>query len=165
LHLPDTGIPGAHVLAISTLSYVGSITFPLLKDEALALGSAPTRQAPSITRIRALAEGEGEYTLLRTGPDTLVASRPGGFTSLRPSGYGFAPGEHVKLDDVDIIIRSVSASGAPTLIEYDFDRGVLDGYEIIAWRLDHFESAKLPPVGESANVRTDASCLWCGTQG
>jgi hypothetical protein len=162
VQLPDTGTPGANVLAISTLSYVGSITFPLLKDAALSLGSAPARPAPSIARIRALAEGEGEYTLLRTGPDTLVASRPDGFNTLRPSPYGFAAADRVRLDDVEIIVRSVSPSRAPTVIEYDFRRGALEGYEIIAWQQDHFVPAKLPAVGESADIRTDAACSWCG---
>jgi hypothetical protein len=165
VQLPDAGAPGRQVLAISTLSYVGSITFPLLKDQALSLGSAPTRAAPNIARIRALAEGEGEYTLLRPAADTLIASCPSGFGTLRPSRYGFIVGDHVSLDDVDIEVRSVSSSGAPTLIEYDFKRGALERYDVIAWQLDHFVAAKLPPVGEQTSIRTDASCLWCKKRG
>jgi hypothetical protein len=129
------------------------------------LGSAPTRVPPSIARIRALTEGQGEYTLIRAGADILVASCPSGFNTLRPTPYRLAAGDHVGLDDVDIVVHSVSRSGAPTLIEYDFKRGALEGYDIIAWQLDHFVSAKLPPIGTHANIRTAVSCLWCRKRG
>jgi hypothetical protein len=165
VELPDAGAPGRRVLAISTVSYLGTITFPLLKDQAMSLGSAPTRVPPSIARIRALTEGQGEYTLIRAGADILIASCPSGFNTLRPTPYRFAAGDHVGLDDVDIVVHSVSRSGAPTLIEYDFKRGALEGYDIIAWQLDHFVSAKLPPVGTHANIRTAVSCLWCSKRG
>jgi hypothetical protein len=44
-------------------------------------------------------------------------------------------------------------------------RDALKSYDIIAWQLDHFVAAKLPPIGEQTSIRTDASCLWCKNRG
>jgi hypothetical protein len=161
VQLPDQGVPEAQVLALSAFNYVTNITFPLFKDEALSLGSAPTRTAPAIRRIRALSEGPGEYILLRKDADTLIATSVAGFESLRPAPYRFSAGDRIDLDDLDIVVRAISGTGAPTAIEYDFKPGVLRGYEIIAWHQDHFVPASLPAIGERVSVRTQAACLWC----
>lgn len=157
VHLPVEGAPDRKVLALSTLSYVGSITFPLLKDQALSLGAAPTRPAPSIARIRALTEGVGEFELLRKDADTLVISSAAGLEALRPGYYGFAAGERVVLDDVEIVVQSVSPARAPTLIEYRFSPGALAAYEVIAWQDDRFVPARLPAIGERISIKTEKS--------
>lgn len=156
VHLPDEGAPGRKVLAISTLSHFGGITFPLLKDKALSLGAAPTRPAPSIARIRALTEGKGEFVLLHKDQDTLVVNCPAGIT-LRPSRYGFSAGDRVVLDDVEIVVRSVSPAREPTMIEFHFHPGVLESYEVIAWQDDRFIPATLPAIGESVSIKTKGS--------
>ncbi|GEM_PF-2132047 len=161
LQLPNEGVPGRKVLAISTFSYVSDITFPMLKDQALSLGAMPTRPIPSIARIRALAEGEGEFELLRKDADTVVVSCAAGFNALRPSRYGFTAGDRVVLDDVEIVVRSVSPVGAPTAIEYRFNQGVLGAYEVIAWQRGRFEPAVLPAIGERVSVKTDEPCFFC----
>jgi hypothetical protein len=157
VRLPDDGAPGKKILAISSLDYVGNVTFPLLKDQALSLGAAPARAAPSIARIRALTEGEGQFELLHKDADTLVVSSPAGLYTLRPSRYGFAAGDRVALDDVDVVVQAVSPEKAPTVIEYRFHPGVLNTYEVIAWQGDHFESAALPAIGATVNIKTGKS--------
>ncbi len=152
VQLPDQGGTGRQVLVVSTPNYGATISFPLLKDEALSLGSAPQRQPPAIKRVRALAEGEGEFDLLREGPDMLEVSAPGGLTTLRPPQYGFARGDRVNLDDVEIEIEAVTAQGAPTRIRYRFAPGALAGYQVLAWAGRHFESGSLPDVGQALHV-------------
>jgi hypothetical protein len=156
VQLPDEGGPGRNVLAISALNYVGDITFPILKDQALSLGTAPTRAPPNITRIRALTEGKGEFELLRKDADTLVVSSATGLDSLRPSRYGFAAGDRVVLNDVEIAVRSVSSARAPTVVEYRFNPGMLERYEVIAWGGDHFVPATLPAIGNRVRIKTEA---------
>lgn len=153
VQLPDTETTDTHVLALSVSSYVNDISNPLLKDEALSLGSRPVRPAPTLARIRALSEGDGDYTLLRKGADILIATRAAGFTTLRPAPYGFTRGEHISLDDVDIVIRATSTGGVPTVIEYDFRPRALDSYRVIAWYQDHFSPALLPEVGRTLTIR------------
>jgi hypothetical protein len=155
VQLPDEGVPGRKVLAISALSYPGNITFPLLKDQALSLGTAPTRTPPNITRIRALSEGKGEFELLHKDADTLVVSSATGLDTLRPSRYGFAAGDRIVLNDVEIAVQSVSSGKAPTVIEYRFNPGVLKSYEVIAWGGDHFVPAMLPAIGERVRIKTE----------
>jgi len=157
VQLADDGAPGKKVLALAASSYVGNITFPLLKDRALSLGAAPTRPVPSISRIRALAEGNGEFELTRKDADTLVVSCAAGLDGLRPSRYGFSAGDRVALDDVDIVVQSVSPARAPTVIEYRFHPGVLETYEVIAWEGDHFVPAALPAPGASFGVKATGS--------
>ncbi len=157
VQLPDEGAPGKKILALDAASYIGNITFPLLKDQALSLGAAPTRPAPSIAHIRALAEGTGEFELSRKDADTLVLNSAKGLDSLRPSRYGFAAGDRVVLDDVEILVRAVSPARAPTVIEYRFHPGVLESYEIITWQGNHFVPAALPAPGASLEVKTEGS--------
>jgi len=154
LQLPDDGVPGRKVLALSALSYLGNISFPLLKDQALSLGRMPSHAAPSITRIRALAEGQGAFELLRQDADTLELTSATGLTALRPSRYGFTAGDRIALDDVEIVIKAVSAGKAPTRIEYCFKPGALAGYEVIAWQKDRFVPAALPAIGERVRIDT-----------
>jgi hypothetical protein len=151
VHLPDHGA-GRSVLALSVKSYLAAITFPMIKDQALSLGARPTRPAPDIARIRALNEGEGAYDLLRPEADTLVIRRATGFTSLRPPAYGFAAGDQIGLDDVTVLIPSVTAERAPSVIEYRFKPGTLDSYQVIAWRDKRFVDAALPAVGQTLHV-------------
>jgi hypothetical protein len=152
VHLPDHGDAGRSVLALSVKSHVVNITFPMLKDEALSLGAHPTRPAPDIARIRALNDGEDAYDLLRSEADTLVIRRATGFTSLRPPEYGFDAGDRIGLDDVTVLIPSVTAQRAPTVIEYRFKPGTLDKYQVIAWRDGRFVDAALPAVGQTLHV-------------
>jgi hypothetical protein len=155
VQLPDAGVSGRNVLAISALSYTANITFPLLKDQALSLGTAPSRTPPNITRIRALSEGKGEFELLHKDADTLVVSAATGLDTLRPSRYGFAAGDCIVLNDVEIEVKSVSSARAPTVIEYRFNPGVLESYEVIAWGGDHFVPATLPAIGERIRIKTE----------
>lgn len=160
VQLPDNADQHNKVLAISALSYTGNITFPLLKDQALSLGVKPTRPPPSITQIRALVEGEGEFELRRKDADTLTVVSRTGFETLRPREYGFASGDRVVLNDVEILVRSVSIKGAPTEIEYRFNPGELKTYEIIAWEDSQFAPATLPNVGESARIQVKKGKLF-----
>jgi hypothetical protein len=151
VHLPDHGTRS--VLALSVNSYFGSITIPILKDQALSLGARPTRQAPDITRIRALNEGNTAYDLFRPEADTLVIRRASGFTrAARPPAYGFTAGDRVELDDVTVLVPSVTAERAPNVIEYHFRPGTLDSYQVIAWRDERFVDAALPAVGQTLHV-------------
>jgi hypothetical protein len=152
VQLPNQSGAEKKVLAISTFAYVANITNPLLKDRALSLGTAPTRVPPRITQIRALSEGKGEIELLRKDADTLVVNSKAGMTSLRPPKYGFSAGDKIALNDVEILVKSVSAVGAPTEIEYRFNSGALETYQVIAWEKDHFVPATLPAIGESAHI-------------
>jgi hypothetical protein len=151
VHLPDHGA-GRNVLALSVGTYFGAITIPMIKDQALSLGARPTRQAPDITRIRALNQGDGAYDLLRPEADTLVIRRTAGFTKLRRPAYGFAAGDRVDLDDVTVLIPSVTAERAPSVIEYHFKPGMLDTYQVFAWRDERFVDAALPAVGQTLHV-------------
>lgn len=157
--LPDQTGPEKKVLAISALIYTSNITYPLLKDRALSLGSTPTRIAPQITQIRALSVGAGEFELLRRQADTLTVVSKSGL-SIRPVRYGFAAGDRVVLNDVEILIRSVSTTGAPTEIEYRFNPGVLATYQVIAWGDGYFVPAALPAIGESIHIETQKGKLF-----
>lgn len=156
--LPDQSGPEKKVLAISTLAYALNITYPLLKDRALSLGTAPTRISPRIMQIRALSVGAGEFELLRKDADTLILFSKSGL-HIRPPKYAFSAGDRVILNDVEILVRSVSPAGSPTEIEYRFNAGVLDTYQVIAWGGGYFVPATLPAIGESAHIEVLAAVM------
>ena len=152
LHIPDAEQTPNAVLALSANRFESNVFVPLLKDEALSLGTAPRRPRPSIARFRLLTNGPGRYELWRKDENTLVASRDSGFEKMREGKYGFDAGERVALDDVVITVLAVNTDRAATEIEYRFKPGVLDSYDVIAWRGNHFVPAKLPAVGERVSV-------------
>jgi hypothetical protein len=157
VQLPDEGMPGRKVLALSTANYGATITFPWFKDQALSLGRAPTRPPPSIARVRALTEGTGTFELLRKDADTLEVRTASGLTTFRPSRYGFSPDDRVKLDDVEIVVEAVSPERAPTQIEYRFRPGTLAAYEVIAWQGKRFVPSQLPAIGQSVTINPGAA--------
>ncbi len=153
--LPNADSTPQRLLLISSLSHVGNVTFPLLKDQALSLGASPTRPAPAIVKVRGLVDGPGRFILSRPDANTLVARTETGFTSMRASPYGVAVGERFSLDDVEILIRSVSKEAAPTEIVYRFHPGVLATYRVMAWQRTGFVAARLPEVGSSLAVSVE----------
>ena len=157
LQLPNAVGQDRHVLLLSCNNYITDVTFPLLKDKAFSLGSAPSRPVPAIHQIFALAESLTPYTLTRPAADTLVlqVTQPEGLSSLRLPTYGFAPGEVVHYEGVVIEVLAVSTAGNPTGIRYRFKPGELDRYEVMEWQNKQFVPAQLPAVGGSLVIRTN----------
>lgn len=153
--LPDAESAPQRLLLISSLSHVGNVTFPLLKDQALSLGESPVRPAPAIVKVRGLVEGQGRFILSRPDADTLVARAETDFASMRVSPYGVVAGDRFALDDVDIEIRSVSPKAAPIEIVYRFHPGALATYRVMAWQRTRFAPARLPEVGGSLPVSVE----------
>lgn len=155
LHLPSETAEQPRLLLLSSLSYIGNVTFPLLKDQAWSLGPAPLRQPPVLTHIRALTDGKGRFVVQRATEDTLIVTADTAFTSLATLPYGFAPGHQVALDDVRITIARVNALGQPVQIRYEFVPGVLATYAVMAWQKDRFVPAQLPLPGAAMTVSVD----------
>lgn len=155
IHLPSETAEQPRLLLLSSLSYVGNVTFPMLKDQALSLGQEPMRKPPVLTRIRGLVDGKGHFVLQRATENTLIATAEDAFASLAAAPYGFAPGHKVILNDVRITITRVNAAGQPVQIVYDFVPGVLATYAVMSWQQDRFVPARLPAPGQAMTVRVD----------
>lgn len=153
VHLPSETAEQPRLLLLSSLSYIGNVTFPMLKDQALSLG--PMRKAPVLTRIRGLVDGKGRFILQRPTENTLIATANFAFTGLGTEPYGFAQGHQVMLDDVRITIARVNAVGQPVQVVYDFVPGALATYDVMAWQRDRFVPARLPEPGASVIVQVD----------
>jgi hypothetical protein len=155
VHLPVSNAEQPQVLLLTSLSYVGNVTFPMLKDHALSMGKSPLRQTPVITRIRGLVEGKGQFTLQRPSNNTLIATAADAFTAMASPTYGFRAGHQVILDDVKMTVTRVNANGQPVQIRYDFAPGVLARYTVMAWQDDRFKPAQLPLQGQALNLRLE----------
>lgn len=155
VHLPVHRAEQPQLLLLTSLSYVGNVTFPMLKDQALSLGQSPHRQAPVLTRIRGLVEGKGRFTLQRPQADTLIATAEEAFTSMASPPYGFSAGHQVILDDVKMTITRVNSDGQPVQIRYDFAPSALAGYTVMAWQRDRFVPAQLPGLGQSLKLQVE----------
>lgn len=153
VRLPNAEGSNKNVLALSVKQYEVNTYYPLLKDEALSLGTAPARAKPSISRLRLLTNAADEFELWRKDEDTLVVRRESGFSGMRKGKYGFNQGESVVLDDVTITVREITSGRAAKEIEYRFKPGVLSTYEVIAWRENHFEPAQLPAKGMKTIIK------------
>ncbi len=155
VHLPVSAVSQPKLLLLSSQSYVGHVTFPILKDQALSLGQQPTRVAPKLTHIRGLVDGKGRFTLQRPTENTLIATADDAFVSLAPPPYGLVQGYQVLLDDVRITVTQVNAAGQPSRVVYDFSPDALAGYAVFAWQKDRFVPAQLPLPGHSTVLRVD----------
>jgi len=153
LHLPAETAAQPRLLLLSSQSYIGNVTFPMLKDQALSLGPHPLRRPPRLTHIRALTDGKGSFRVQRTSTDTLMVTAASALTSMATPPYGFTPGHQVILNDVRITITRVNALGQPLQLVYDFAPGVLAHYVVMAWQHDRFVPARLPAPGEAITVR------------
>lgn len=149
VHLPINDMAQPKLLLLSSLSYVGNVTFPMLKDQALSLGPQPTRRAPTLTHIRGLVDGKGRFKLQRPTENTLIVTADDAFASLATQPYGVAAGHQVVLDDVRITVTQANAAGQPKQIAYEFAPGVLASYAVMAWQHDRFVPATLPLVGHA----------------
>ncbi|WP_410211723.1 hypothetical protein [Aquirhabdus sp.] len=146
--LPNSSGADRRILLISSRSYPFNVTFPLLKDQTLSLGTAPTRPTPTITRVRSLIAGPEHFELARPEADRLVLRGKKPFYGLITPPYRFTVGQTVNLDDIEITVQSVSHVGAPIELAYQFKKDVLKTYEIMNWsdEKERFISAELPPV-------------------
>lgn len=155
INLPSETAAQPRLLLLSSQSYIGNVTFPLLKDQALSLGPTPLRRPPRLTHIRGLTDGKGRFRVQRVTADTLIVTADTAFTSLATPPYGFAQGHQVILDDVRITIARVNALGQPVQVVYEFVPEVLASYAVMAWQQDRFMSARLPEPGAAIAVQVD----------
>ncbi|REH40317.1 hypothetical protein DFR26_0517 [Paraperlucidibaca baekdonensis] len=149
--LPAHG-EASHVLVLSSPSYIGSVTFPLLKNQALSLGAQPSRQRPTLVRVRGLVDATQPFTLERLAADRLRVHSAHGFAGVASQPYAFAAGHRVSLDDVQISIERVNAHGQPVQIAYDFHAGSLATYRVLRWQDDALVPATLPAIGRSVTI-------------
>ncbi|MFT3930231.1 MAG: hypothetical protein QM709_08015 [Spongiibacteraceae bacterium] len=157
VNLPNEQGHDRKVLLLWVPQYEFLTYYPLLKDEALALGEIPKRSQPAIAKLRLLTNGSDDFAVERKDADTLLIRREGGFDTMRKGVYGFSRGESMALDDVVVTVNAVSVAGAATEIEYHFAPGVLDDYEVMTWSKKQFVSVQLPAVGEVIQVKTPAA--------
>ena len=148
-----TAASNPRLLLLSSPSYVGSVTFPMLKDQALSYGDAPSRSLPTLTHIRGLVDTENAFGLRRVSDDTLVVKSEQGFASMATQPYGFSSGHQVQLDDVRISIERVNVDGQPQIIRFYFKPGTLSGYAVMRWQDGHFIPASLPEIGTSIDIQ------------
>lgn len=149
--LPSTA-SNSRLLLLSSPAYIGSVTFPMLKDQALSYGAAPSRSMPTLTYIRGLVDTEHAFRLRRVSEDTLVAKSEQGFASMATKPYVFSAGHEVLLDDVRITVEQVNADGQPLQIRFSFKPGALSGYKVMRWQAERFVAATLPEIGTSREI-------------
>ena len=149
--LPSTA-SNSRLLLLSSPAYIGSVTFPMLKDQALSYGAAPSRSMPTLTHIRGLVDTEHAFRLRRVSDDTSVVRSEQGFASMATKPYGFSAGHEVVLDDVRITVEQVNADGQPLQIRFSFKPGILSGYKVMRWQDEGFVAATLPEIGTSIEI-------------
>lgn len=140
------------LLLLASPTYIGSVTFPMLKDQALSYGAAPSRSMPTLTHIRGLVDTEHAFRLRCVSEDTLVVKSEQGFASMATKPYGFSAGHEVVLDDVRITVEQVNADGQPLQIRFSFKPGALSGYKVMRWQAERFVAATLPEIGTSIEI-------------
>lgn len=154
IRLPNHKEQPNSVLLLSTHMWEVGVSFPMIKDVALSMGSDASRPPPSIDRLRLLTTGVGEFELYRPDEDTLVVRSEEGFEWMRKGVWGFKKGESVTLSDVDITVLDVGPEGAAREIQFRFDPGVLKTYEVLEWGGDYYQPSSLPAVGDVRRVVT-----------
>jgi hypothetical protein len=157
LQLSDERGSNKNILVVSAVDFEMNTYYPMLKDEALSIGTAPMRLKSRISKVLSLTNGVGDFELWQEDDDTLVVRRDSGFAEMRKGKYGFTKGERVALDDVDITVREITEDRAATEIEYHFKPGALSNYGVVAWQGGHFSPLQLPDRGMRIMIRMSST--------
>lgn len=149
------------VLLLSSNHHWAQVSFPLLKDMALALGSQPQRAPPEIRQLHTLIEGQGAFELSRPEESLLVVRlldpqrQARALINLRPPPYGFDAGTRITQGDMQVEVAAVTSQGSPTEIHYRFPDGALSGYRVMEVHHEQFIDSQLPAPGGRRALTVD----------